>query len=197
MATPAAPAGLRIGLMGGSFNPPHAGHVAVARAAMRRLELDRLWLLVSPGNPLKSHNELARLDDRVTSLQRLLHSRRMLATGIEARLGTRYTVDTLAVLRRRFPAARFVWVMGADGLAEMHRWRNWREIASLVAIAVVDRPGWRFKALASPAARTLARSRLDERLAARLPFIEPPAWTYLSIRLSPQSSSAIRARMRP
>lgn len=192
MAAPAAPAGLRIGLMGGSFNPPHSGHVAVARAAMRRLALDRLWLLVSPGNPLKSHHELARLDDRVAALQRLLPDRRMIASDLEARLGTRYTVDTLAALRRRFPSTRFVWVMGADGFAEMHCWRNWRDIAALAPIAVVDRPGWRFKALSSPVARTMARRRLDERLARRLPCAKPPAWTFLSTRLNPQSSTSIR-----
>lgn len=191
---PPAPAGRAIGVLGGSFNPPHAGHASIAGTALRRLALDRVWLLVSPGNPLKSRADLASAEARLQAVRRLVSHPRVHAYDFEARLGTRFTVDTLAVLRRRYPAARFVWVMGADSLANFHRWRHWRRIADMVAIAVVDRPGWRLSAMASPAARALARSRQPERAAARLAGLEPPAWTFLSTRLSPLSSSELRRR---
>lgn len=193
---PVAP-GQRVGLVGGSFNPPHAGHLSVAATALRRLSLDRVWWLVSPGNPLKSHRDLAPIDERLAAVRALARDRRMAATGLEAALGTRYTVDTLAAVRRRQPQVRFVWIMGADAFAGLHRWRDWRRIATLAPIAVVDRPGWRLKALASPAARTLARSRIDERRAASLPLRRPPAWTFLSMRHSPLSSTALRHHMKP
>lgn len=194
---PVAPAGLAIGIMGGSFNPPHAGHVSVAGTALRRLRLDRLWLLVSPGNPLKSQKDLADRRDRLEATRRLLRHPRMIATDVEAALGTRYTVDTLARLRRRHPATRFVWVMGADGLANLHRWRQWRRVAAMLPIAVVDRPGWRLAALASPAARALARHRRRESDAASLARVSPPAWVFLSTRLSPLSSTELRGKHKP
>lgn len=189
---PPAAAGLGIGVMGGSFNPPHAGHRTVAETALRRLRLDRLWWVVSPGNPLKPSSDLEGLDARLAAVRALARDPRMSASGLEAALGTRYTVDTLALLRRRFPATRFVWVMGADSLATMHLWRDWRAIARLVPIAVVDRPGWHFRALSSPAARALARYRVGEAEAASLQHRAAPAWTFLTARLSPASSSAIR-----
>ena len=178
--------------MGGSFNPPHAGHRRIAETALGRLRLDRLWVLVSPGNPLKSHDELADFAHRLAATRAVMAHPRIVVSGLEAALGTRYTVDTLVLLRRRFPDVRFVWVMGADSLASLHRWKQWRRIAELVAIAVIDRPGWRLAALASPAARALARHRLDERHAGRLPAMRPPAWTLLSTRLSPLSSTELR-----
>jgi nicotinate-nucleotide adenylyltransferase len=193
---PAAAAHRRIGLMGGSFDPPHAGHRRIAETALRRLRLDSLWVLVSPGNPLKSRDGLDRLPQRLAATRALMAHPRIVVSSVEAAIGTRYTVDTLAVLTRRFPHARFVWVMGADSLATLHRWRAWRRIACLVPIAVVDRPGWRLAALASPAARALHRHRLDERHAARLPGHRPPAWALLSTRLSPLSSTELRRAAR-
>lgn len=195
LITPAVADGMRIGLMGGSFNPPHAGHVAVARAALRRLGLDQVWLLVTPGNPLKPKHDLGELADRLAAVQRLAaRDPRIVATDIECRLGSAYTVDTLTALRRRHPRVRFVWIMGADSLANFHRWRGWRRIASLAPLAIFDRPGWRFRALASPAARTLAGNRIREHDAATLTRRRPPAWTFLTVPLSHLSSTDLRRK---
>lgn len=194
--TPVALPGQRIGLLGGTFNPPHQGHVQVSQIALRRLGLDRLWWLVTPGNPLKSNGGLPPLADRIATCRRLMREPRVVVTGFEAALGSPFTASTVEFLVCRYPGTAFVWVMGADNLASFHRWRRWQDIARLVPVAVVDRPGWRLKALASPAARTLWRSRLPEDRASLLPLATPPAWTLLTGPLSPQSSTAIRARNR-
>lgn len=184
---------MTIGLMGGSFNPVHEGHVLVARAALRRLGLDRLWWLVTPGNPLKSLSVLEGHARRAAAARVLAPGPRVVVTTFEAELDSSYTVDVVAFLRRRYPGVRFVWVMGADNLATFHRWRRWRDIARLVPIAVVDRPGWRLKAVASPAARVLAGRRVPEARAALMTRAPLPAWSLLTTRLSPQSSTALRA----
>lgn len=186
-------AGQRIGILGGSFNPPHEGHVEITRIALARLQLDRVWWLVTPGNPLKQNGSLPSLEDRMAACRRLLADPKVIVTGFEAELGTPFTAATLAFLARRYPTARFVWIMGADNLASFHRWQRWRTIASRVPIAVVDRPGWRHAALASPAARAFARSFRPEAAAALLPLTPAPVWTLLSGPLSPQSSTALRA----
>lgn len=192
--TPHASAGRRIGLFGGSFNPPHVGHMRVAETAFRRLGLDQLWWMVTPGNPLKDAAARAPIGSRLEAVRRLATHPRMRVTALEAELGEpAYTARTIAVLRRRHPHARFVWVMGADGLAQFHRWQEWRHIAALVAIAVVDRPGLRYRALAAPAAHALDRYRLPEERARQLAARKPPAWVFLSTRLERTSSSAIRA----
>ncbi len=193
---PLATRGQRIGLLGGSFNPPHRTHVAISEAVMKRLALDQVWWLVSPGNPLKSHADLAPLAERIAAARALADTPRIKVTGFEAALGSAATVVTLQFLRRRYPGVRFVWIMGGDNLAGFHRWAQWRRIAATVPFVVADRPGWRLKALASPAARALARARLDDRDAARLPGRRPPAWAYLGVRLSHESSSRIRATRR-
>ena len=133
--------GMRIGLLGGSFNPPHEGHALITRLALRRLQLDRVWWLVTPGNPLKSQDELAALQKRVEAARRLVAGPRVVVTDIEARIGSRYTYETLAWIKRHAPSVHFVWIMGADNLRQFHRWRHWRAIADLVPIVVVDRPG--------------------------------------------------------
>lgn len=185
--------GQRIGLMGGSFNPPHEGHVAISETALRQLNLDRLWWIVSPGNPLKDHDRLPPLEARIAACQALAgQSPRIIVTGFEARLGSSYTWTTLDFLRRRHPQVRFAWIMGADNLAQLHLWHNWRHIADRVPIAVIDRPGWHFRALASPAAGALARRRIAATKSAHLLRIEPPAWTFIPTRLSPLSSTQIR-----
>ena len=174
---------LAIGLLGGSFDPAHAAHVEISETAIRQLGLARVWWLVTPGNPLKAASAATPLDERISAARRLVGSRRITVTGFERALGDPYTIATLSFLRRRRPHTRFVWLMGADCLAEFHRWRQWREIMSLMPIAVVDRPGWRFKALSSIAAKSFASARLPEQQA------EP---------LSNLSSTAIRAgRMTP
>ena len=150
---PFAAAGQRVGLMGGTFNPPHEGHALCATTALRRLELDQLWWMVTPGNPLKSGAGLAPLEKRIAASRALIHDPAIKVTGFEAALDSPYTYATVRYLTQHMPRVRFVWVMGADNLASFHRWAHWREIARLVPIAVVDRPGWHLPALSSPAAR--------------------------------------------
>lgn len=190
---PPAPRGARIGLYGGSFNPPHAGHLHVSRLAARRLGLDRVWWLVSPGNPLKKTAGLAPLAERLAAARSIARDPGILATDIEARLGTRYTIDTLRALRRLYPGVRFVWIMGADSLVDFHLWRDWQAIARTVPIAVVDRPGFTLAATSSRAARSLSHYRIPESQARRLPAMVPPALTILHGPRSALSSTALRA----
>ena len=185
--------GLKVGLLGGSFNPAHEAHLAVSRLAMRRLGLDRVWWLVTPGNPLKDTRALPPLADRLAAARVIAAHPRIDVTDLEAAIGTRFTADTITWLTRRFPAVRFVWIMGADNLAQFDRWRNWRAIAAAVPIAVVDRFGASYAATASPAAQALASARIRERDARSLPDRKPPAWVYLHGLKSPLSSTAIRA----
>ena len=189
---PHAP-GMRIGLFGGSFNPPHEAHRMVALTALKRLRLDAVWWLVTPGNPLKTHGGLAPLAERMAAARRLAAHPAIHVTDIEARLGTRYTSDTLAALTQRCPAVRFVWIMGADNLAQFHRWQNWRGIAQLMPLAVVDRPGAGLRAAAGVAGTALARYRLNETDGPILASVPPPAWIFLHGLKSPLSSTAIRA----
>jgi nicotinate-nucleotide adenylyltransferase len=193
---PRAASGLRIGLYGGSFNPAHAGHRHVSIMALKRLRLDRIWWIVTPGNPLKERGELAPTALRVTDARRVAAHPRIDVTSFEEAIGARYTIDTLAFLRRRFPGVRFVWIMGADNLATFHRWRGWRAIAGLMPIAVVDRPGWTLKATRARAAEALASSRVDEEGAAMLADRVPPAWVFLHGPRSFLSSSALRIQKR-
>jgi nicotinate-nucleotide adenylyltransferase len=186
---------MRIGLYGGSFNPAHAGHLHVSLMALKRLGLDRIWWIVTPGNPLKDLDELASTAQRVAEARDLASDPRIDVTTFEADIGARYTVDTLAYLKRRYPNVRFVWIMGADNLADFHRWRGWRTIARMMPIAVIDRPGWTLKATRSRAAAALSSGRLGETEALALPGIEPPAWVFLHGPRSYLSSTALR-RMR-
>lgn len=188
---PHAP-GLRIGLFGGSFNPAHDGHLLASLTALRRLQLDRIWWLVTPGNPLKDNARLPPLAERIHQAREVAGSARIDVTGIEARLRTRYTANTLRVLKRRCPGVRFVWIMGSDNLASFHRWNEWRAIARMMPIAVIDRPGSTHSAVASPAASWLSRWRVPESRAATLARTGPPAWTFLHGRRSPLSSTMLR-----
>jgi nicotinate-nucleotide adenylyltransferase len=188
---------MRIGLLGGSFNPPHAAHRMISLTALKRLALDQVWWMVSPGNPLKEHNGLATLAERIRLSREVSRHPRIKVTGFEAGLGTAYTAEVLRFLRRRFPRTQFVWLMGADNLASFHRWSEWRAIFGLMPIAAVDRPEWRRRALASPAANCFGRFRIPETEAAALPALAPPAWCYLSGPLSRLSSTALRSRQPP
>ncbi len=190
---PAFGAGQRIGLFGGSFNPPHAGHRLVSDIALERLRLDWVWWLVTPGNPLKDPGALEPLSARLAEAARIAAHPRIRVTAVEADIGKSRTRDTLRYLVRRCPTARFVWLMGADNLATFHRWHAWREIAETVPIAVIDRPGYGLAAVASPAARWMAGRRIDEADAGRLADLGPPAWVLLHGRRSPLSSTQIRA----
>lgn len=194
---PLAFAGQRVGLLGGSFNPPHAGHLHISRLALKRLGLQRVWWIVSPGNPLKSHQELRPLAERMAAARTLARDPRIVVTAFEADLPTPYTAATLGFLKRRLPATCFVWLMGADSLPAFHRWRQWREIFSSVPIAVLDRPGNHLGGLAARAARAYGAARLPETRAKSLASRRPPCWAVLTGPLSPVSSTALRARRRP
>jgi nicotinate-nucleotide adenylyltransferase len=187
---------MRVGLFGGSFNPAHEGHAHVAETALQRLRLDRVVWLVSPQNPLKDSAQTAPLDQRMASARAMARGPSMVVSDVETRIDTRFTIDTLRSLIARYPGVRFVWLMGADGLAEFHRWRGWIEIAGLVPMAVVARPGSSLRALTSPAARRLASARVRPQEARVLADYAAPAWTYLTAPLDPHSSTAIRARRR-
>jgi nicotinate-nucleotide adenylyltransferase len=171
--------GLRIGLFGGSFNPPHRGHLHASELALKRVGLDRVWWLVSPGNPLKETLGLPPLSARIEAARALARDPRIVVTGLEAEIGTRYTYDTVLYLTRRCPGVRFVWIMGADILGQLHFWQRWRDIAELLPLAIVDRPGPTWPTLNTPAAHWLGPNRVPEAEAALLPDTEPPAFVFL------------------
>jgi len=192
-ARPTAAPGLRIGLLGGSFDPAHDGHLHISCIALKRLRLDGVWWLLSPGNPLK-HDAPASLERRLNAANAVLDDHpKITATGIERDLGTIYTVDTVHALGARYPGVRFVWLMGADNLSQFHRWRHWVEIVHTLPICVLARPGEQVRAGLSVAARRFAAMRLPEYEAAALPFRDPPCWTMLTHPTSPLSSTALRA----
>lgn len=186
--------GPRIGLLGGSFNPPHQGHRHISLMALRVLRLDCVWWLVTPQNPLKSASDNAPFEKRLAQAQTVADHPRILVTDIEARLGTRFTVDTLKRLKKRHPGTRFVWLMGADNLAGFNRWRAWKTIARTMPIAVMDRPGEAREALTSLAAQRFAYFRVDDTDAPLLADLKPPHWTFITGRLNPSSSTEIRAQ---
>jgi nicotinate-nucleotide adenylyltransferase len=190
---PAHAPGMCIGLFGGSFNPPHAGHRHAALLAMKRLRLDRVWWLVTPGNPLKANAGLPPLSERLAAAAAVARDPRIVVTGLEASLGTRFTHDTLRWLTRHCPGVHFVWIMGADNLADFHRWQRWRDIAALMPIAVVDRPQATLKAGSGRAARALASVRVDERCASLVARRGPPGLLYLHGPRSALSSTQLRA----
>lgn len=189
--------GRRIGLLGGSFNPAHDGHRHISLWALRVLDLDEVWWLVSPQNPLKPRAGMAGLVRRVALARAVARDRRSRVGALEAELGTLYTVDTLAALRRRLPRIRFVWLMGADNLAQIHRWQGWSRIFRAVPIAVLDRPTYSLGAATGHAARRFAGHRRGPRAVRRLALAKPPAWVLLRGRRHPASASAIRAAARP
>lgn len=189
---PKAGAGRRIGLLGGSFDPAHEGHVHISKVALRRFRLDEVWWLVTPGNPLKTRGP-APLERRMAAAEALA-PRRVVVTDLEAHIGARFTADTIATLKRRRPGARFVWLMGADNLIQFHHWDRWEEIARSVPVGVLARPGMQVKAGLSPAARRLRRWRLKRRDHGRLAMAKAPAWALVTTgATSGQSSTAIRA----
>jgi nicotinate-nucleotide adenylyltransferase len=188
------PAGRRIGLFGGSFNPPHPGHLAIAAEALTRVGLDQVWWLVSPQNPLKDRQETADFRLRLAATRKLVEGvdPRFCVLDVESKLGTTSTAATFRRLRPVIDRGRFVWVMGADSFAGLHRWNDWRTIPRTMPLAVFARPGFCLKALFSPAARMLEDYRIDSNRARALPDCRPPAWCFLTMPLRPESSTAIR-----
>ena len=183
----------RIGLLGGSFNPAHRGHRRISLDAIRALGLDEVWWLVSPGNPLKPAAGMAPLDARFASARKMARHATIRATAIESKLGTRYTIDTLRALGRRYPDKKFIWLMGADNLAQFHRWRDWRGIARTLPIAVVARPSYTGDALAGPAMAWLRRFRHRSDQARRWTTWRLPALVLLRFRPDPTSATGLRA----
>ncbi|HXA69837.1 MAG TPA: nicotinate-nucleotide adenylyltransferase [Stellaceae bacterium] len=184
----------RIGLLGGSFNPAHRGHLHISLEALKRLDLAEVWWLVAPQNPLKPVKGMASFETRLASARALVRHPRIAVTDLEARLGTRYTADTLAELRRRFPNSHFVWLMGADNLAQIRHWERWQDVFRLAAVAVFDRPTYCLRALAGLAAQRFKRRRKPPRDARRLADAKLPAWGLFRIRLDASSATALRAR---
>ena len=183
----------RVGLLGGSFNPAHAGHLSVSQEALKRLDLDEIWWLVSPQNPLKPEYGMAPFAARLESAKKMSRNRHIRVTGIEQRLGTRYTADTLKALKRRFPRVRFVWLMGADNLIQIPDWEEWEKIFKSTPIAVFNRPTYSLRALAGQAAQRFRRARVGERAARRMATMAPPAWAFINMRPHPASATSIRA----
>jgi len=187
---PAAYRGMVVGLLGGSFDPAHDGHVQLTREALRRIGLDRVWWLVSPGNPLKSRAP-APMADRLARARALMDDPRVTVTDLETRLGTRATVDTIRKLQALYPGVQFVWIMGADNLVQFHRWSRWREIMARVPVAVMARPGAGLAARRSVAARAFRFAQVARPEALLRPA---PAWCFINMPLNAASSTAIRAR---
>ncbi|WP_413154551.1 nicotinate-nucleotide adenylyltransferase [Bartonella sp. cb54] len=183
-----------VGLFGGSFNPPHEGHLLVAKTAIKRLCLDQLWWIVTPRNPLKDCAHLPSLDERMQLSCELVDHTKIRVTGFEQAIGSTVSVDTISHILTRCRGVHFVWVMGADSFATIHHWYRWRDIISMLPIAIIDRPSARMSALSAPMAQIYRCFRLDERESARLPFMKPPVWTYLHGSLSFQSSTDLRLK---
>ena len=189
---PIAKAGQVVGLLGGSFDPAHEGHVHITRTALKRFGLDRVWWLVSPANPLKKCGP-APLADRMARARQVMQHPRVEVTDIESRLGTRYTAETVAALQARYPAVRFVWLMGADNLAQFHRWQDWRWIMDNVPVGVLARPNDRISARLSKAARVYREAMLQGRASEVLGRGDAPRWCFVNIPMSDASSTAIRS----
>jgi len=189
---PIARPGQVVGLLGGSFDPAHTGHVHITKAALKRFGIDRVWWLVSPANPLKTRGP-APLDDRLVAARAVMQHPKVEVTDIETRLGTRYTAETIAALQHVYPAVRFVWLMGADNLAQFHRWQDWHEIMARVPVGVLARPGDRISARMSKAARMYREDRLIGQAAQLLGQATAPAWAFTNLPMSQMSSTAIRA----
>ncbi|UUV07731.1 MULTISPECIES: nicotinate-nucleotide adenylyltransferase [Ruegeria] len=190
---PYARPGQVVGLFGGSFDPPHQGHVHVTLEAMKAFGLDRVWWLVSPGNPLKERGP-APMDRRLSAARNVMQHPGVEVTDIEALTGTRATADTLTALQRLYPQVRFVWLMGADNLAQFHRWKDWRRIMDSVPVGVVARPGDRISARMSRAARVYAKYRIDGQARHLLGRAQAPAWCFVNVPMVDVSSTEIRTR---
>lgn len=194
MRMPVAGEGARIGLFGGSFNPPHKGHINLCDIALRKLELDQIWWIVSPGNPLKDTTKLKSLEERLKLCNEMAAHPKIKITCFEVRYETRFTIDMLRLVKRYRSRQKFVWLMGADNLAEFHKWKDWREIVHMMPIAVIDRPGSTLSFQSALAAHYLSKYRLDESDGRLLAYKKPPAWTFLHGPRNSLSSTQLRAK---
>ncbi|WP_273756077.1 nicotinate-nucleotide adenylyltransferase [Bartonella sp. MM73XJBT] len=183
-----------VGLFGGSFNPPHEGHLLVAKIAIRRLHLDQLWWMVTPQNPLKDRTHLLSLEERMQLCVQLVDHPKIRVTGFEQTIGSKVSVDTISHILTHYRGVRFVWIIGADSFATIHHWYRWHDIISMLPLAVIDRPFVHMSALSSPVAHIYRSFRLDERESRRLPFMKPPVWSYLHGPLSFESSTNLRLK---
>ncbi len=184
----------KVGILGGSFNPAHIGHRHISLLALRKIDLDEVWWLVSPGNPLKDHTELEEFTKRTAHANQISAHPRIRVKTFEADRGLAYSVDTVRAIQAAYPTTRFVWLMGADNLISFHRWERWRHLADGVSIAVLDRPGYAARALQSPFSQSYQAFRVDEADARLLPQLNPPAWSFLRGRALPISSTSLRRR---
>ncbi len=184
--------GMRVGVLGGSFDPPHVGHRHLSLEALKRFDLDRVIWLVSPGNPLKPEAPAA-FTRRMVAVREMTRHPKLLVSDFELRTGSRYTANTLALMQKRWQGVRFVWLMGADNLIGFHAWKDWQGIMERVPVGVLARPGSRLKARFSKAARVYAQARLPDRSAGLLGRVDAPCWCYVNIPLRPENSTAIRA----
>jgi nicotinate-nucleotide adenylyltransferase len=186
-------AGMTVGLLGGSFDPPHAGHVHITREALKRFGLDRVWWLVSPGNPLKSRGPAA-MADRLAAARAIMRHPKVTISDFEARSGTRYTAETLRALQARYPGERFVWLMGAENLAQFHRWKDWEDIMENVHVGVLARPGDRIAAKTAKAAAVYDFAKVAGKQSRRLIHAPKPAWCFVNVPMVDISSTEIRAK---
>lgn len=196
MRIPAAGDGVSVGLFGGSFNPPHEGHLDLCDLALKRLNLNQVWWMVTPGNPLKDVSELAPLDQRIAKCREMIDDPRIKVTAFEAAFKVRYTADTLRIVKNMRPRIDFAWLMGADNLAGFHKWQDWQKIAAMMPIAVIDRPGSTLSYRSARAALALSRFRIDEDDAPLLTRMTPPAWTFLHGPRNALSSTRLRNDMK-
>ncbi|MCY4462775.1 MAG: nicotinate-nucleotide adenylyltransferase [Albidovulum sp.] len=188
---PHAIPGQRIGILGGSFNPPHSGHVLATLWSLKCFGLDRIWWLVSPGNPLKTERPSS-MRLRIEAASRMIRHPRVVVSNFEEVAGTNYTYRTVAELTKKYPSTKFVWLMGADSLLQLHHWKNWNEIVRQVPIGVIARPGNNTPARFSAAAARYKRFKIPQELSRALPYREPPAWTLINLPMDPISSTSIR-----
>ena len=182
----------KIALLGGSFNPAHSGHVQISEIALKKLNLDYVWWIVSPRNPIKNYDKLMPIEDRIEKAKNIISNKKILVTDIENKINTKYTIDTLKYLTTRYAETKFVWLMGADNLTNFHLWKSWKEIAKMMPIVIIDRPESSLKALASLAANYLKQYRIDEADSNHLVYKKSPAWVFIHDQLNGMSSTEIR-----
>ena len=182
----------KVGILGGSFDPAHEGHLEITHAALEFLDLDYIWWLVSPGNPLKNDNEISSFENRFYSAKNMADDPRIIVTDLEQKLGTKYTIDTLEKIIYNHPNHKFIWLMGADNLAQFNQWKDWRKIADTVPFAIFNRPSYSKQSMQSVAATELREFRIDEKNAGLLYKLKPPAWIYYTLSKNPMSSTEIR-----